>query len=62
MIPHRKGTVLLIELCPKAYIERGRFEQPERTAKPTMALPVIANGTLYIRDQDASFSYNVKAK
>lgn len=60
MIPHRKGTVLLIE--PKAYVTLGRFEQPERTAKPAMALPVIANGTLYSRDQGVSFSYEVKAK
>ena len=54
--------MLLIEPSPKAYIERGRFEQPERTAKPAWAHPVIANGKLYIRDQDTLFGYDVKAK
>jgi len=53
--------VLLIEPCPKAYIERGRFEQPERTKLPAWAHPMIANSKLYIRDQDTLFCYGVKA-
>lgn len=57
-----KGTLLLIEPSPKEYIERGRFEQPERTRLPAWAHPVIANGKLYVRDQDALFCYDVKAK
>ncbi|SRR5258708_1671794 len=42
--------------------ERGRFDQPERTDKPAWAHPVIANGKLYIRDQDTLFCYDVKQK
>jgi outer membrane protein assembly factor BamB len=57
-----KGTMLLIEPNPQKYIERGRFEQPDRTTKPAWAHPVIANGKLYIRDQDTLFCYDVKAK
>ncbi len=57
-----KGTVLLIEPSPKEYIERGRFEQPDRTRLPAWAHPVIANGRLYVRDQDVLFCYDVKAK
>jgi outer membrane protein assembly factor BamB len=57
-----KGAVLLIEPSPKEYIERGRFEQPERTKLPAWAHPVIANGRLYVRDQDVLFCYDVKAK
>jgi alcohol dehydrogenase (cytochrome c) len=57
-----KGTVLLIEPSPKEYLERGRFEQPDRTRLPAWAHPVIANGKLYVRDQDALFCYNVKAQ
>ena len=57
-----KGTVLLIEPNPKEYVERGRFEQPDRTRPPAWAHPVIANGKLYIRDQDVLFCYDVKAK
>jgi alcohol dehydrogenase (cytochrome c) len=57
-----KGTVLLIEPSPKEFIERGRFEQPDRTRLPAWAHPVIANGRLYVRDQDVLFCYDVKAK
>lgn len=57
-----KGTVLLIEPTPKAYVERGRVEQPDRTSLPAWAHPAIANGKLYIRDQDALYCYDVKAK
>ena len=56
------GTMLLIEPNPKQYIERGRFEQPDRTRLPAWAHPVIANGKLYVRDQDVLFCYDVKAK
>jgi outer membrane protein assembly factor BamB len=57
-----KGTLLLIEPNPKEYIERGRFEQPDRTRLPAWAHPVIANGKLYVRDQDVLFCYDVKAR
>jgi len=57
-----KGTVLLIEPSPKEYIERGRFDQPDRTRLPAWAHPVIANGRLYVRDQDLLLCYDVKAK
>jgi hypothetical protein len=57
-----KGTVLLIEPSPKEYIEHGRFEQPDRTRLPAWAHPVIANGRLYVRDQDLLLCYDVKAK
>lgn len=55
------GALLLIEPNSKEYIERGRFEQPDRSNKPAWAHPVIANGKLYVRDQDELFCYNVKA-
>ncbi len=54
--------MLLIEPNPKEYVERGRFEQPDRSDKPAWAHPVIANGKLYIRDQDVLLCYDVKAK
>jgi len=56
------GTMVLIEPSSKQYIERGRFEQPDRSRLPAWAHPVIANGRLYIRDQDILFCYDVKAK
>ena len=57
-----KGTMLLIEPNSKEYVERGRFEQPDRTRLPAWAHPVIANGKLYVRDQNVLFCYDVKAK
>ena len=57
-----KGTMLLIEPNRKQYVERGRFEQPDRSKQPAWSHPVIANGKLYLRDQDVLFCYDVKAK
>jgi outer membrane protein assembly factor BamB len=57
-----KGTLLLIEPSPKEYIERGRFEQPDRTRLPAWAHPVVANGRLYVRDQDVLFCYDIKPR
>jgi outer membrane protein assembly factor BamB len=57
-----EGPIVLIEPSRKEYLERGRFDQPERTDKPAWAHPVVANGKLYIRDQDTLFCYDVKSK
>ena len=57
-----KGTVLLIEPNSKEYVERGRFEQPDRSGRPAWAHPVIANGKLYLRDQDLLLCYEVKER
>ena len=56
------GTMLLIEPSAKEYIERGRFAQPDRSRSPDWSHPVIANGKLYLRDQDVLLCYDVKAK
>ena len=55
-----EGTMLLMEPNRKETLERGRFEQPDRTRQPAWTHPVIANGKLYIRDQDVLFCYNLK--
>jgi outer membrane protein assembly factor BamB len=57
-----KGPMLLIEPNSKQYIERGRFDQPERSQQPAWTHPVIANGKLYLRDQDVLFCYDVKER
>jgi outer membrane protein assembly factor BamB len=54
------GTMVLIEPDPKQYTERSRFQQPDRTRLPAWSHPVVANGRLYVRDQDVLFCYNVK--
>jgi outer membrane protein assembly factor BamB len=57
-----QGTVVLIEPSREGLVERGRFEQPDRTSLPAWAHPVIANGKLYVRDQDLLLCYEVKVK
>jgi len=57
-----KGAMLLLEPSSKEYLERGRFEQPDRSQQPAWAHPVIANGKLYVRDQDVLLCYDVKVK
>lgn len=54
------GPIVLVDATPKNYAERGRFVQPEKSGKATWPHPVIANGRLYIRDQDMMFCYDVK--
>ncbi len=59
---HESGTMTLVELNPERYIERGRFEQPDRSRSPAWSHPVLANGKLYLRDQDLLLSYDVRAE
>ena len=55
------GVVGLAEANPTAYRERGRFTI--RTGNsPTWSHPIITSGKLILRDQDAVYAYDVKAK
>ena len=56
------GGLFLIEPSKEKLVIRGRFEQPDRRSPPAWAHPVIANGKLYIRDQDLLLCYDVTAK
>lgn len=56
------GTMVLIEPSREKLIERGRFEQPDRTRSPAWTHPILANGKLYLRDQDLLLCYDVKSK
>jgi outer membrane protein assembly factor BamB len=56
------GPIVLIDANPKEYVEKGRFNQPERSNKNAWPHPVIANGKLYILDQDALLCYDIKQK
>ena len=53
------GIVGLVEPSPEGYREISRFEI-SKGSYPTWSQPVIANGRLYLRDQDNLFCYNVK--
>lgn len=55
-----RGPVALVEANPEKYIERGRFEQPDRSRARAWPYPVVANGRLYLRDQDVMLCYEIK--
>jgi outer membrane protein assembly factor BamB len=54
-----QGELILIEPNRERYVERGRFKQPDRTRDPAWTHPVIANGKLYVRDQDVLHCYDI---
>lgn len=61
------GTCVLIEATPAGWKESGRFTIPretklDRKAGQIWTHPVIANGRLYLRDQDLLFCFDVKGK
>ena len=53
------GVVGLAEVNPAGYREHGRF-QIQTGSLPTWSHPVVANGKLFLRDQDTIYAYNVK--
>lgn len=56
------GDVALVEATPKDYYEKGRGTQPDRSKRCAWSFPVIANGKLYLRDQDVLLSYGISAR
>lgn len=57
-----EGEILLIEPSRNELVERGRFEQPDRSSAKAWAHPVVANGKLYIRDQGLLLCYDISEK
>ncbi|TWT36735.1 outer membrane biogenesis protein BamB [Posidoniimonas corsicana] len=60
-----EGEVVLINATPEGWEEHGRFKLSPQTEqrKPRGRIwvhPVIANGKLYLRDQELLFQFNVK--
>ena len=53
------GEMVLIEPSREGFVERGRFEQPDRSRSPAWAHPIVANGKLYIRDQNLLLCYDI---
>jgi outer membrane protein assembly factor BamB len=53
------GAIALVEATPEGYKEKSQFAI-NKSDRPTWAPPVIANGRLLIRDQDALYSFVVK--
>ncbi|TWU03485.1 outer membrane protein assembly factor BamB family protein [Neorhodopirellula pilleata] len=59
------GTVMLVEPSRKGFLNKGTLTLPKQTSIPRdrgaiWAHPVIANQTLFIRDQDLLFAFEIK--
>jgi outer membrane protein assembly factor BamB len=60
------GEVALVEAVSDGYHEKGRFAPPEQPARlnqmeKAWTYPVVANGRLYIRDQNMLWAYDIRA-
>lgn len=65
LVSQDDGTVTLAEPTPTGLTIKGQFALPEQSTqrKPSGKLwthPVIANGRLYLRDQELLFCYTIK--
>jgi outer membrane protein assembly factor BamB len=58
---YQNGVVALIEATSDGLNVAGSFKEPERSGRESWAHPVIANGKLFLRDQDKLQCFNVKA-
>ena len=56
---YENGTMALIKATPNKYEVRAKFTEPSSLGK-AWAHPVIANGRLYLRDQDVLLCFDVK--
>jgi len=57
---YQNGVVLLVEASPAGYRERGSFTIPD-VRNPSWPHLAIADGRLYVREQDALYAYDVRA-
>jgi outer membrane protein assembly factor BamB len=54
------NVVGLAEATPSGYREKGRFPIPDQ-GRPSWSHPVVAGGTLFIRNQNTLSAYDVRA-
>ena len=60
IVRDEQGPVTLVEANSQRYIEKGRFEQPNRSRRQAWAYPVVANGHLLLRDQETLLCYDLR--
>jgi outer membrane protein assembly factor BamB len=61
----RNGTAVLVRASPEKWDEKGRLTIPKQSDRRSRSggvwtHPVVANGKLYLRDQEMIFCYDVK--
>ena len=56
------GVVTLTDVTPGGtYVRRGEFKTAPVAKEPTWTFPVVANGRLYLRDQDVLSCYDLRS-
>lgn len=59
VVRSEEGPVALVEANPRAYVERGRFTPEHTSDRPAWPHPVIADGKLWLRDQERMDVYEI---
>lgn len=59
VVRSEEGPVALVEATPRGYVERGRFTPQDRSERPAWARPVVADGKLWLRDQERLDVYSI---
>jgi outer membrane protein assembly factor BamB len=57
---YQNGALILVDASPDGYVERGSFELPEING-PSWPHLAIADGQLYVREQDILYCYDLRA-
>lgn len=57
---YQSGVMILAEANPEEYVQKGSFPIPD-AARYSWSHPVIANGKLYLREQNHLLAYDVRA-
>ncbi len=60
IVRNEQGPLTLVEANSQRYVEKGQFDQPNRSRRQAWAYPVIANGHLLLRDQEALLCYDLR--
>ena len=57
-----RGEVTLAKASPDGIVEKGRFQIPEHEQSLGVTSPVVANGRLWLRDNNRLFCYDVSER
>jgi outer membrane protein assembly factor BamB len=57
---YQNGVILLVEASPTGYVEKGMLEIPN-VRDPSWPHLALADGHLYVREQDTLYCYDVRA-
>jgi outer membrane protein assembly factor BamB len=59
---YASGNMVLVPASPEAYKETGTFKIPHSGDRPSWSHPVVADGKLFLREQDYILCYDIKQK